>query len=140
MFENPRRGRQARNFTTNVPKIPDLKSSSEQILFRKSSLGAPEWWDRTKTGLTFTFRAPLRKIYESTHIDLTVLSTLITLLFNWCQLRVLTILSFSNHAIITLMSGCQSCWLQCCVTRFSLIECDFYQIWLFKRLYFQLHR
>ena len=32
MFENPRTGRQARNFTTNVPKILDLKSSSEQIL------------------------------------------------------------------------------------------------------------
>ena len=31
MFENPRRGRQARNFTINVPKILDLKSSSEQI-------------------------------------------------------------------------------------------------------------
>ena len=31
MFENPRRGRQALNFTTNVPKILDLKSSSEQI-------------------------------------------------------------------------------------------------------------
>ena len=31
MFENLRRGRQARNFTTNVPKILDLKSSSEQI-------------------------------------------------------------------------------------------------------------
>ena len=31
MFENPGRGRQARNFTTNVPKIIDLKSSSEQI-------------------------------------------------------------------------------------------------------------
>jgi len=31
MFENPRRGRQARNFTTNVTKILDLKSSSEQI-------------------------------------------------------------------------------------------------------------
>ena len=30
MLENPRRG-QARNFTTNVPKILDLKSSSEQI-------------------------------------------------------------------------------------------------------------
>ena len=29
MFENPKRGRQARNFTTNVPKILDLKSSSE---------------------------------------------------------------------------------------------------------------
>ena len=31
MFENPRRGRQARNFTTNIAKILDLKSSSEQI-------------------------------------------------------------------------------------------------------------
>ena len=30
-FENPRRGRQARNLKTNVPKILDLKSSSEQI-------------------------------------------------------------------------------------------------------------
>ena len=40
MFENPRRGRQARNFTTNFPKILDLKSSSEQIFFRKLSLGA----------------------------------------------------------------------------------------------------
>ena len=42
MFENPRRGRQASNFTTNVPKILDLKSSSEQIFFRKLSLGAPD--------------------------------------------------------------------------------------------------
>ena len=30
-FENPRRVRQARKLTTNVPKILDLKSSSEQI-------------------------------------------------------------------------------------------------------------
>ena len=45
MFENPRRGRQARNFTTNVPKILDLKSSSEQIFFGKLSLGAPEEFD-----------------------------------------------------------------------------------------------
>ena len=41
MFENPRRGRQARNFTTNAPKILDLKSSSEQIFFGKLPLGAP---------------------------------------------------------------------------------------------------
>ena len=41
MFENPRRGRQARNFTTNAPKIPDLRSSSEQIFSRKLPLGAP---------------------------------------------------------------------------------------------------
>ena len=39
MFENPRRGRQARNFTTNVPKILVLKSSSEQIFSRKLPLG-----------------------------------------------------------------------------------------------------
>ena len=42
IFENPRRGRQARNFTTNVSKILDLKSSSEQIFFRNLSLGAPD--------------------------------------------------------------------------------------------------
>ena len=48
MFENPRRSRQARNVTTNVPKILDLKSSSEQIFFRKLPLGAPENVMRTK--------------------------------------------------------------------------------------------
>ena len=31
MFENPRRGKEAINFTSNVPKILDLKSSSEQV-------------------------------------------------------------------------------------------------------------
>ena len=31
MFENPTRGRQARNFATNVPKTLGLKSSSEQM-------------------------------------------------------------------------------------------------------------
>ena len=41
MLENPRRGRQAINFTTNVPKILVLKSSSEQIFSRKLPLGAP---------------------------------------------------------------------------------------------------
>ena len=40
-FKNPRRSRQARNFSENDPKILDLKSSSEQIIFRKLSLGAP---------------------------------------------------------------------------------------------------
>ena len=42
MFENPSRGRQARNFTTNVPKILVLKSSSEQIFSRKLPLSAPD--------------------------------------------------------------------------------------------------
>ena len=40
MFENPRRGRQARNLTTNVPKILDFKSSSEQI-FSKNCRWVP---------------------------------------------------------------------------------------------------
>ena len=38
MFENPRRGRQARNFTRNVPKILDLKSASEKRFFRNLML------------------------------------------------------------------------------------------------------
>ena len=32
MFKNPRRSRQARNFTENDRKILDLKSSSEQVI------------------------------------------------------------------------------------------------------------
>ena len=43
-LENPRRDRQARNFSENDPKILDLKSSFEQIIFRKLSLGAPDWY------------------------------------------------------------------------------------------------
>lgn len=31
MFENPRTGREARNFIRKVPKVLDLKSSSEHI-------------------------------------------------------------------------------------------------------------
>ena len=34
-IENPRRSRQARNLTTNVPKIPDLQSPSEHIFSKK---------------------------------------------------------------------------------------------------------
>ena len=46
MFENPRRGRLARNFTTIAPKILDLKSSSEQVFSRKLPLGAPDLNER----------------------------------------------------------------------------------------------
>ena len=42
MFENPRGGRQARNFTTDVPKILDLKQSSEQI-FSENWRWVPLW-------------------------------------------------------------------------------------------------
>ena len=53
MFENPRRGRQARNFTTNAPKILDLKSSSEQIFSRKLPLGAPVEHEVQRLSKTF---------------------------------------------------------------------------------------
>ena len=39
-FEIPRRGMQTRNLTTNVPKILDLKSSSEQT-FSKNCRWVP---------------------------------------------------------------------------------------------------
>ena len=57
MFENTRRGRQARNFTTNAPKILDLKSFSEQIFSKKLTLGAPDSiiyasaWELSELGL-----------------------------------------------------------------------------------------
>ena len=53
MFENPRRGRQGRNFTTNAPKILDLKSSTEQIFSRKLPLGAPDLLPRSVYILRF---------------------------------------------------------------------------------------
>ena len=49
MFQNPRTGRQAKNFTTNASKILDLKSSSEQIFsenLRWVPLGTPTSQDR----------------------------------------------------------------------------------------------
>ena len=52
LFENPKKGMRARKFTTNVPKILDLKSSSEQIFFRKLSLGAPEFLFETSRRIT----------------------------------------------------------------------------------------
>ena len=65
MFENPRRGRQVSNFTTNVPKILDLKSSSEQIFFRKLSLGAPELSNKL-TNAVRTIEEPLVEFVPQT--------------------------------------------------------------------------
>ena len=61
LLENPRRGMQARNFTTNVPKILDPKSSSEQIFFRKLSLAAPVKLMVYKA----TMQARLVKLYKA---------------------------------------------------------------------------
>ena len=59
MFENPRRGRQAKNFTTNVPKILDLKSSSEQIFSENGR------WVPLANCLTYTLGL---QIHSDTHM------------------------------------------------------------------------
>ena len=77
MLENPRRGRQARNFTTKASKIIDLNSSSEQIFSRKLPLGAPDIWNvvvasavgnwisvRESMGWTYLFDAKMSKVSE----------------------------------------------------------------------------
>ena len=48
--KSPRRGRQARNFTTNVPKILDSKSSSEQI-FSENCRWVPLSYKQIKQGI-----------------------------------------------------------------------------------------
>ena len=66
MFENPRRGRQARNFTTNVPKILDVKSSSEQI-FSENCRWVPLkkvrwlWSSRRVVRVVYGFPTPSRR-------------------------------------------------------------------------------
>ena len=62
MFENPRRGRLARNFAKIVPKILDLKSSSEQDIFRKLTLDAPDL--RGITGMIYSIqKRPSNRAY-----------------------------------------------------------------------------
>ena len=69
-FENPRRGRQARNLSENDPKILDLKSSSEQIIFRKLSLGAPESFRMVSLPVSFLSLACASTVdYEVLHSD-----------------------------------------------------------------------
>ena len=53
MFENPRRGRQGRNLTTKVPKILDLKSSSEQIFAKNCRWVPPEGFAFLSVGAVF---------------------------------------------------------------------------------------
>ena len=73
MFENPRRGRQAKNFSTNVPKILDLKSSSEQI-FSKICRWVPMTLNRflfvsntVEALLTDTFKGGRLYLYGHLH-------------------------------------------------------------------------
>ena len=45
MFENPRTDRQAKNFTTNVSKTLDVKSSSSEQIFSKIDVNYPSTSD-----------------------------------------------------------------------------------------------
>ena len=56
MVENPRRGRQVRNFTANVPKILDRKSSYEQI-FSENCRWVPAivWESRVRLQMYIVF-------------------------------------------------------------------------------------
>ena len=69
--KNRRRGRQARNLTTNAPKILDIKLTSEQIfsknclwvslrLSQSRSLGFLVWCGRTRHDRTIALRAASR--------------------------------------------------------------------------------
>ena len=78
MFENRRRGRQARNFTTNAPKILDLKSSSEQIFSRKLPLGAPDLRPSTDCNGKWTRRNLMKKEKVSSSIEKSMSSYLET--------------------------------------------------------------
>ena len=60
-FENPRRGVQARNLTTNVTKILDLKSSSEQI-FSKNCRWVPLSRTRLRVRLSWRTLILLRHV------------------------------------------------------------------------------
>ena len=104
MFENPRRDRQARNFTTNVPKILDLKSSPELIFFRKLSLGAPE----------FSFRETLCPVLLTHQIFVFHLS----LYFFYLRIHSAPFLRFSH---ILLNSNFFICILPCGIFFLSLM-------------------
>ena len=74
LVENRRRGRQARNFTTNVPKTLDLKSSSEQIFsenWRLVPLFIERYYDTKRDIVSYNYRI----VYSSCDRPLTHLQS-----------------------------------------------------------------
>ena len=66
MFENPRRGRQAKTFTTTVPKILDQIVFQTDI-FRKLPLGAPDLYCR----LAYSYKIVISRaaLIENNRVD-----------------------------------------------------------------------
>ena len=106
MFENPRRGRQARNFTTNAPKILDLKSSSEQIFSRKLPLGAPV----VRGNGIASLLSESRKLYlRSNHITpLNIFRghAMVYLAVTWCWLTTYWAFSLTNDKGVSNKKTC----------------------------------
>ena len=81
MFENPRRGRQARNLGKNVPKILDLKSSSEQI-FSENCRWVPlqrlnrRFQRKQETSLTVSFSHRKRTVAQKCHSNFNFLTAI----------------------------------------------------------------
>ena len=102
MFENPRRGRQARNFTTNAPKILDLKSSSEQLFSRKLPLGAPV------TPICWLRAATIEDVKMIHLIHCHALMTLTAI--GKFQLSQLVVLTLRLLLLTPLWVGCHTLW------------------------------
>ena len=119
MFEDPRRGRQARNFTTNVPKILDFKSPSRRTdILQKLTFGAPDLLRREYNtqvrrffwrnfidlscqllrSLSF-FRTTLVKCLQPTRLPRVLLWCRFSISLVWCRQSVpnsLTLIKFSS--------------------------------------------
>ena len=91
MFENLWRSRQARNFITNVPKILDLKSSSD--IFRKLTLGATVKTHLCYIVMYFVFKRVINRFIINFVLSSLVRSCLLLFLFS-CSLVLVCLLLF----------------------------------------------
>ena len=95
MFENLWRSRQARNFITNVPKILDLKSSSD--IFRKLTLGATVKTHLCYIVMYFVFKRVINRFI----LNFVLSSLVLVLLFSCSCLSSLVLVPFPFLAIFS---------------------------------------
>ena len=113
-FENPRRGRQARDFTTNVPKILDLKSSSEQIFsenWRWVPLNCDKYtWNENLRELRYLSRKQNAKNNNQAETELRIITTI------WLLLVFLKMIKTSLLPNVS----CLLLWSSCCLFCFEV--------------------
>ena len=121
MFENHRTGRQARNFTTNVPKILDLKSSSKQI-FSENWRWVPLGFSssccsiRDHKILRRRFQREHHQAIHQTHYDISDWSRAFNQFTIACELDMINVISAADITFI--MPSSTSAWL------LSPLECS----------------